>query len=129
MRFKKFWKWRDGVLHALGRLGRRLLFWARRKQLERELAEEIELHVRLKEVSGSRHQMGNLTLAKEESRDMWGFMWIDNLLARHRLCAARFQKKSRFCGHSPALAGTGNCWEYGHFQHHQYVANQAAPLL
>lgn len=48
----------------------------------RSRAEEIEFHRSLKEhehrtsgvpVESARKQMGNLTLAKEESRDLWSF--------------------------------------------------------
>ncbi len=38
------------------------------------------MHLQLKQAEGSDQAMGNLTLAKEESRDMWGFSWVDNLV-------------------------------------------------
>src|SRR5579875_3221991 len=58
----------------------------RRRQLDRELAEEIEAHrLFLGEALaeyGLDHcevskRMGNVTLAKEESRDMWNFQVVD----------------------------------------------------
>ena len=64
----------------------KLISLFRRTQLERELAEEIETHRSLlgqavaeygldhREVS---KRMGNITLAKEESRDMWNFQVVD----------------------------------------------------
>src|SRR5581483_786782 len=93
------------MLSVLGRTWRRLLFWARRDRLSQELAEELELHLYLKESAAaesgasektpeqSRREMGNCTLAKEESRDMWGFVSIDDLLRDIRY-ALRVSRRS-----------------------------------
>ena len=43
------------MLHVCGRVWRRLVFWTRRDQLQKELAEELELHLQLKEEEG-RHR-------------------------------------------------------------------------
>ena len=56
---------------------RRFVFWCRRAELERELKEELELHASL---ARNGKEMGNITLAKEESRDMWGFRSLEHLL-------------------------------------------------
>ncbi len=72
------------------------MFWVRRDQLERELGEEMELHLRLKEAEGNGQGMGNLTLAKEESRDMWGFVWIDNLVHDLRYALRIFRRNPGF---------------------------------
>jgi hypothetical protein len=77
----------ESLRTRLVRGGHRLLFRWRRDQLTRELADEIELHLEFKraENSGigpgpvaelSNRQMGNITLAKEDCRDMWSFMRI-----------------------------------------------------
>lgn len=63
---------------------RKLTFLWRRAQLERDLKEELELHAALAQDCAV---MGNMTLAQEESRDMWSFRPIEHLLqdARHAL--------------------------------------------
>jgi predicted permease len=77
---------------VLGRIARRISFWMVRDKLSQELDEELRLHIQLKQaaegevgeasfaVNRSRREMGNLTLAKEESRDMWGFTSVDHVL-------------------------------------------------
>lgn len=84
------------MLHVWGRIWRRFSFWARRDQLGREPDEELELHLQLKEAEGSGQEMGNLTLAKEESRDMWGFGWIDNLVHDIRYALRLFGRNPGF---------------------------------
>ncbi len=94
------------MFYVLGRIGRRLACWARRDRLSRELAEELDLHRDLKQTAGrenagaapeeSRREMGNLTLAKEESRDMWGFTWIDDVLHDVRYAVRMFARNPGF---------------------------------
>ncbi|MGH9583549.1 MAG: ABC transporter permease [Bryobacteraceae bacterium] len=87
------------------RFWRRLLFWRQRVRLDREIAEEIEFHRHLKEQDNlqagwkreeaaelSQKQMGNLTLAKEEARDMWSFLWLEHLLQDVRYAARMFRR-------------------------------------
>lgn len=89
----------------------RLLFRLRRDQLSRELAEELEFHRLLKQRQNEQaglpsavavelvhKQMGNITLAKEESRDMWSFMRWERLLQDLRYAARMFRRTPAFTG-------------------------------
>jgi len=95
----------------LVRIWHRLVFRWRRDELDRELAEELELHQLLKRrqneeaglasaaaVELVRKQMGNITLAKEESRDMWSFMRLERLLQDLRYAARMFRRTPAFTG-------------------------------
>ena len=75
------------------RLRNRILFRWRRTRLERELADELEFHRSLAEAHNrdagipaaaaralSHRQMGNVVLAREESRDSWSFMTLESVL-------------------------------------------------
>jgi hypothetical protein len=48
--------------------------WAGRKKFEAELAEEIRLH---RELSGEA-AFGSVALTLEESREVWGFAWLES---------------------------------------------------
>jgi predicted permease len=80
------------VLNQLLQLWRRLLFYLRRDQFDRDLAEEMELHLEMKvkenlkagmKVADARaaaqRQFGNQTLLQEVSREMWGVKSIETL--------------------------------------------------
>jgi putative ABC transport system permease protein len=66
--------------------------WVQRSRLSRELEEEMENHFLLSQAehatkrtaeaaaAETRKALGNMTLAKEESRDLWGFPGIERLL-------------------------------------------------
>ena len=72
---------------------RRLWFFFRRPRLDRQLEEEISWHLqqRTRELveegldeaaarQAALRAFGNVTLTREESRDWWGFTWVDLLL-------------------------------------------------
>jgi predicted permease len=71
----------------------RFVAWRRRDELERELAEDMRAHAELlardlassglrpeEAAAAARRQIGNVTRAREESRDAWGFPAIDIVL-------------------------------------------------
>jgi macrolide transport system ATP-binding/permease protein len=55
---------------------RRLAYYFRRRQFEEELDEEMRHHAEL----GGRPQFGNVTRWKEESRSMWGWTFVEQLM-------------------------------------------------
>jgi predicted permease len=68
----------------MGKLSRRLRYWLRSRQLDAELAEEMEFHRALAareaggdEAAGHR-AMGNLTLARERARGVWIWPWLES---------------------------------------------------
>jgi predicted permease len=71
-----------------GESWRRLRMWLSRGKLERELAEEMQLHLELAERDArargeapgtARRRFGNRALAAEESREAWGWRRLDEL--------------------------------------------------
>jgi hypothetical protein len=81
------------MLLTLRRQWRQLYLWLNRARLYRDLEKEIGHHFLLREeeyakkgftrqaaLAKSRKDLGNITLAKEESRDVWGFPSIDRLM-------------------------------------------------
>ena len=64
----------------LVRAWNRVVFRWRRSRLEEELAEEMEFHRSLKRSeSGGGQPMGNVTLAREDCREAWGFAGLERL--------------------------------------------------
>jgi len=93
----------------LARGWRRLTFRWRRTRLERDLAEEIECHRSLKQAEHARaglspqdarelssREMGNIAIAKEECRDMWGFIRLERLMQDLRYAARMFVRTPGF---------------------------------
>jgi predicted permease len=77
----------------LGGIWRRSAFFFRRGEFQRDLREEMDEHVRMKQkdltgegmppdeaLSAARRKFGNALLLREQSRDAWGFRWLETLL-------------------------------------------------
>ena len=76
----------------LGETWRKFSFLLRRRQMERDLAEEMREHAALKArknvaagmlpeeaASAAQRQLGNLTRHREESRQSWGFPFLESI--------------------------------------------------
>jgi predicted permease len=74
-------------------LFRRLQYWFQRRQLERDLNDEIETHRSLRQAQleasgtsaddaaeGSRRALGNLTLARDDVREIWVWRRVEELM-------------------------------------------------
>ena len=74
-------------------IARRIAFYFRREQFDRELDDEIQFHLAMKvraKIEGgtdpvgaqtaSRRQFGNQTRLKEKSREMWSIRWIETTI-------------------------------------------------
>jgi predicted permease len=55
------------------KLWKRMRIWRDRRRFEQDLAEEVRIH---REMSGAA-AFGSEALALEQSRDVWGFTWLD----------------------------------------------------
>jgi predicted permease len=80
------------MFNKLSQLWRRLLFYLRREQFDRELDEEMRFHLEMKAEENltagispdearyaAQRQFGNQTLLREASRDMWAVRSIETL--------------------------------------------------
>lgn len=58
------------------------MFWRRRQEqdLERELRAHLELEAEGCDRDAARRALGNLARIKEETREVWGYMWLDRLM-------------------------------------------------
>jgi putative ABC transport system permease protein len=77
----------------MNELGRRVSMLLHGDEFDRDLAEEMRLHVQLRSEeqaergvpakdarTAARRQFGNVTLLSEQSRDAWGWRWLDQLV-------------------------------------------------
>jgi predicted permease len=61
------------------KLLRRFRYWLHHRQMEAELAEEMEYHRTMLASEGiARHAMGNATLAREDARAVWIWPWLES---------------------------------------------------
>src|SRR3984885_13673092 len=98
------------------RFVRKILALVQRRKLDRELAEEIETHRALLEQSAGhsaaakdavRKQMGNITLAREESRDMWTFRQLEWIIQDSRIALRGLRRSPLFAAVAIASLALG----------------------
>jgi len=81
----------------LSRFGRRLLMLLRREQFDRDLEEEMRLHRELREQQkvdagvpaeqahfAISRRFGNPLVLREQSRNVWGWSWLEHLIQDFR---------------------------------------------
>lgn len=71
---------------------RKLRFRLQRARFEREMAEEMALHRELR----THRRFGNTTRPAEQSREVWEWAWLENLLRDFRLAARSLRRRPVF---------------------------------
>ncbi len=102
-------KFPASVREMLGELIRRLRMLFRRKQFDREMDEEVRLHIELRERelreaglspdaahTAARKSFGNTLAIREASHDSWGWTWLEHLAQDLRFAARMLAKNPGF---------------------------------
>ncbi len=90
----------------------RYLWPGYRRAEEREMQEELAA---LEAIAG-RRELGNLTLAAENARGVWGWEWLQSLVRDARYAAARAGAAAQFRGGGGGVAGSRNRRQCGDLQ-------------
>jgi len=87
----------------MGRLAevwRRLLFLFRRRQLDRDLEEEMRFHLEMKAresgAAAAQRAFGNAALLREDCREAWGWRWLDVLASDVRFALRLMRRNPAF---------------------------------
>lgn len=85
------------------RIAQRIKMWRRRRQFERDLAEEVRIH---REMSGAA-AFGSEALTLEQSREVWGFAWLDSWTQDVRYAVRGLRRSPGFAVAVIAAIGLG----------------------
>ena len=91
------------------RLRNKLRYLLRERQIDRDLAEELDIHRQMLEAdreragltreaaeSSARRKMGNVTISREDAREAWLIAWLDTLARDIRYCLRVFARNPGF---------------------------------
>jgi predicted permease len=77
-------------------LFRRFRYLLQRRRLDRELADDLEVHRELAARAGGGRPLGNTLRLREDAREVWGWMWIDRLSQDVRYGARLLRRSPAF---------------------------------
>ena len=93
----------------LGEIWRRMAMLVRRRSFERELAEELLLHLEMKKTEqvvggtdpaeagyAANRRLGNAAVLREYGRDVWGWRWLEDFAQDLRFGARMLGKNRGF---------------------------------
>ena len=88
-----------------------------REHIERETQDNIERGMTAEEARyAAMRKFGNVTRVKEETREVWSFVWLEQLLQDIRFGLRMLAQISWFCGGGDSHAGVGHWRKHSHFQ-------------
>ena len=88
----------------MGELWRRIWYFLNRDRIERELQQEMAAH---REMMGDARRFGNTLKLREQSRDVWGFGWLDRAMQDLRQAARVLRRAPAFTITSVLILSAG----------------------